>query len=252
MSFVHLHSHSHYSLLKCSASIKALVQKNKDLGFEALALTDMNNMFGAVEFYFAAKKEGIKPIIGLDVSLSGKFIKSPKDSYSVVLLARNYKGYQNLSRIVSFAHKKNNLDGVQRASVEVISENAEHLIALTGGHEGFLVQTFLKEGREKAEERLLYFKKIFSDKLYIEINRHGLDYESEFLPFALEMSEKHQIELVAANDTRFCDQDDLIPHNILIGAGSNRTLDEVTKDSLINDQFFVKSKESMNETWREV
>ncbi|MGH1468321.1 MAG: DNA polymerase III subunit alpha [Bdellovibrionales bacterium] len=247
MSFSHLHSHSHYSLLKCSSSIPALVKKNKSLGYEALALTDMNNMFGAVEFYFAAKKEGLKPIVGLDISLSGKFIKSPADSYSLVLLAQNYKGYQELSRIVSFAHKKNNLDGVQRATIEVVRDNSKNVIALTGGHEGVLVQTFLKEGPEKAEERLLKLKEIFQDRLYIEINRHGLDHESEFLPFAMEISEKHSIELVAANDTRYTENDDLVPHNILIGAGSNRTLDEVTEQSSINGEFYVKSKEAMED-----
>lgn len=217
------------------------------MGFEALALTDMNNMFGAVEFYFAAKKEGLKPIVGLDISLSGKFIKSPSDSYSLVLLAQNYKGYQNLSRVVSFAHKKNNLDGVQRATIEIIKENAENVIAMTGGHEGVLVQTFMKEGRDKAEERLLKLKEIFQDRLYIEINRHGLDYESEFLPFAMEMSDKHSIEMVVANDTRYAESDDLIPHNILIGAGSNRTLEEVTAQSLINGEFYVKSQEAMED-----
>lgn len=248
MNFCHLHSHSHYSLLKCSASIPALVKKNKALGYESLALTDMNNMFGAVEFYFAAKKEGVKPIIGLETALSGKFIKSPSETFSLVLLAQSYKGYQSLSKITSFAHKKNNLDGTPRATIDVIKENTEDVIALTGGHEGVLAQTFLKEGREKAEERLLRLKEMFGDRLYIEINRHGLDYESEFIPFALEMSDKHEIELVAANDTRFAEKDDLIPHNILIGAGSNRTLEEVTEQSLINAEFYVKSKEAMEET----
>ncbi len=251
MSFCHLHSHSHYSLLKCSSSISALVKKNKSLGYEALALTDMNNMFGAVEFYFAAKKEGIKPIIGLDVSLSGKFIKNFSDTYNVVLLAMNYTGYQELSRIVSFAHKENNFDGVPRATIQIIKENSKNVIALTGGYEGILIQSFLKEGRDKAEERLLNLNKIFSNRLYIEINRHGLDYESDFLSFAVKMSKKHGIELVAANDTRYTESNDLVTHNVLIGVGLNKTLDEVTNQSLINSEFYIKSKESMKEVFSE-
>ncbi len=247
MSFCHLHSHSHYSLLKCSSSITALVKKNKSLGYKALALTDMNNMFGAVEFYFEAKKEGIKPIIGLDICLFGEFIKTPLDTYSLVLLAMNYTGYQELSRIVSFAHKQNNLDGVQRATIQIIKENSKNIIALTGGHEGFLIQSFLKEGSNKAEEKLLCLKKIFADRLYIEINRQGLGYESDFLSFALKMSKKHGIELVAANDTRYTENNDLVTHNILIGASLNKTLDKVMSQSLINSEFYIKSKESMQD-----
>jgi len=249
MSFCHLHTHSHYSLLRSSTSVPALVKKAKSLGYESLALTDISNMYGAAEFYFAANKAGIKPILGLEIPMSGKFAKSAKDFYSLVLLAKNFEGYQELSHIASFAHKKNQVEGHPRATFEIIKKYSSNLIALTGGRSGVLAETFLKEGKEKALERLNRLKDVFGDNLFIEVNRHGMDYESEFLPFAISVSDSTGVPLVATNDTRFTESEDLVPHNVLVGIGSNKTLEEVTSEGEVNSEFFIKSKESMAEVF---
>ena len=120
-------------------------------------------MYGAAEFYFTAHKEGLKPVIGLEIPLFGTFTKSSKDMHSLVLLAKNYKGYQELSHIVSFAHKKNQVEGHPRATLDVIRDKSQNLIALTGGKDGILAQTFACEGEGKALERLKILKTIFGE-----------------------------------------------------------------------------------------
>lgn len=212
----------------------------------SVALTDMGNMYGAVEFYFAAKSEDLKPIIGLELSLTGSFSKGVYDHYTLVLLAKNYKGYQSLCRLSSLAHK-NPVEGRQRLKIEDLKKYAHNIVALTGGREGFLAELFLNHGEESALNALKDLKDFFGEDLYIEVNRHYLPYEKEFVPFALKASKDLEIEVVAANDNRFTLQEDLIPHNILIGVGTNSTLEEVNKKSEVNSNYYIKGPEEMRE-----
>lgn len=213
---------------------------------EAVALTDTNTMYGAVEFYFAAKKEGIKPIIGVELAIDAKFIKDKSKLYSVVLLAKSYKGYQNLSRMVSHAHKVNFEKGCPRVSFDVLSEFSDEVICLTGGVKGLIKETLEIHGEEKAEVVLLELKNIFNQDLFLEVFDHHLKFEKESLiPFLKKQSKKHDLPLVVTNDTRFTHKEDLIAHNVLIGIGENKKLEEVENTSLINEEFYIKSHEAM-------
>ncbi len=247
MSFVHLHTHSHYSLLSSSTSVKELVKRVKSLGMNSVALTDTNNMYGAVEFYFAAKKEGLKPIIGVEIAISGEFSKSTDKDYSVVLLAQSYNGYQNLSSVVSFAHKKNNLKGTPKATLDVLKDFSDDIICLTGGSLNGYGPLLLNEfGEEAVLEHLSDLKNIYKEKLYLEVFDHNLsEFESDWNSFSKKHSDTYP--LVLTNDTRFTESEDLIAHNVLIGIGQGKKLEEVESDSKINSHFYLKSPSSMQE-----
>ncbi len=246
--FAHLHVHSHYSLLRSSSSINQIVSKASDMGMSAIALTDYGNMYGAVEFYFAAQKKGIKPIIGLEVFLEGSFVKSSSDSYNLVLLAKDYKGYQTLSRISSYGLKENLKNGVPKVSLEYLKENSENVIALTGGHTGVLVQSYLNHGDENTVSLITELKDIFGEDLYIEICRQGLKHENEVIPFSRKLAKDLNLKVVPANDTRFSNYDDLVAHNVLVGIGEGKTLTEVEASTSVNGEFYLKSEQKMLET----
>ena len=212
----------------------------------AVALTDTNTMYGAVEFYFAARKEGLKPIIGVELAIDAKFIKDKSKFYSVVLLAKSYKGYQNLSHLVSHAHKVNYEKGCPRVTFENLSEFSEDVICLTGGVKGLIKESLEVHGEEKAEEALVELKNIFNKNLFLEVFDHQLKFEKETLiPFLKTQSKKHDLPMVVTNDTRFTNKEDLIAHNVLIGIGENKKLEEVENTSPINEEFYIKSHEAM-------
>ena len=189
MSFVHLHTHSHYSLLKSSTSVKALVKRVKSLGMKSVALTDRGNMYGAVEFYFEAKKEGLNPILGVEIALADEVLqlqenpRNPHNPYSLILLARTYKGYQNLSSIVSFAHKENIVDGMPRATFDILQQHGEDLICLSGGpFEGFGPCLFKSKNDEIVLEQLSKLKEIFKNQFYLEVFQHSTSEYGTALP----------------------------------------------------------------------
>ena len=249
MSFVHLHTHSHYSLLKSSSSVSALVKRVKSLGMDSVALTDRGNMYGAAEFYFAAKKEGLRPILGVEIAMIDEAIKFKDKPYSLVLLAKSYKGYQNLSSIVSFSHKENVSNGMPRATLEILKKYSEDLICLTGDiFEGFGPCLFKFESNEVVEKQILKLKSIFKDQLYLEVFNHEMpEQQNEWVDFAKSISIKLDVPLVLTNDTRFTEREDLLPHNVLIGIGEGKKLDEVERESLVNSHFYIKSPSSMLE-----
>jgi DNA polymerase-3 subunit alpha len=206
-------------------------------------------MYGAVEFYFAAKKEGLKPILGVEIAIDDEALKIAERPYSLVLLARSYRGYQNLSSIVSFAHKENISRGMPRAKLNKIKEFSEDLICLTGGpFEGYGPSLFESESPEVVEEQILKLKEIFNDQLYLEVFKHEVQgIEKDWLDFSKKLSKKINTPLVLTNDTRFTEREDLVPHNVLIGIGEGKKLEEVERESLINSHFYIKSPASMQE-----
>lgn len=256
MSFVHLHTHSHYSLLEASCSIGGLVAKAKEFGMPALALTDSANMFGAIEFYFACEKAGIKPILGLELRLpqtSETAFENPQNFGKIVLLATSLKGYQNLCSLStqSYAHKVQlNLD-VPFIDWESLKTYQEDLIVLTGAHEGWLYKLYEQKGEDKAYAGLQSLKDIFSDRLYLEANRQGLNYELGFHQYLKKTSEQLGIKVVAANNVHYLLQEDQIAQEVLICVGTNKTLRDETRYRLGTDQFYLKSSDQMQAIFAE-
>ncbi len=258
-SFVHLHVHSEYSLLEASARVKGLVKKAAEAQMPAIALTDNGNMFGAIEFYFAALDKNIKPILGLDAYMAptSRLNKAQdrneiqKPNTRLVLLAQNLDGYQNLCQISSIGYQEG-FYYKPRIDYEVLERYNSHLIALSGGLRGEVVQSFLSEGPEKALEKIRRLQQIFGDRFYLEMNRTGVAEWKEINPFLLEASKITGVPVVAANDVHYLNQDDQMSQEVLICIGSNKTLQDESRFRLGTDQFYLKSPEQMRELFKDL
>lgn len=257
MSFVHLHTHSEYSLLEGACRLKALAKKASSEGMPAVALTDFGNMFGAIEFYFACQSVGVKPILGLEAYLAKDRFEKINDKeawlgpHRLVLLAMNYEGYQNLCRLSSIGYQEG-FYWKPRIDDRVLRENSKDIICLTGGIRGQIPDLFLKEGPEAAEKRLRELKEIFGDRLYIEINRTGLPEWERINTFLIKAGREIGIELVAANDVHYLNPDDQIVQDVLVCIGQNRTLSDETRPKLGSNEFYFKSSSQMESLFEDI
>ncbi|MCB0391945.1 MAG: PHP domain-containing protein, partial [Bdellovibrionales bacterium] len=189
-NFVHLHVHSQYSLLEATCRPKDLALKAANYNMPAVALTDFGNMFGAIEFYFAAQEAGVKPIIGLEVYLApfGRSVKGgnidgrKEPNRRLVLLAQNFKGYQNLCQISTIGYKEG-FYYKPRVDYEVLKEFNSDIIALSGGLMGSVPWNFTNKGYEAAHEEAKKLKEIFPERFYLEMCRTGLKEWNELNPF---------------------------------------------------------------------
>lgn len=259
MSFVHLHTHSEYSLLEACTPIKSLVKKAQEFGMPALALTDNGNMFGAIEFYFACLDAGIKPILGIDVYLApGSRLEKKNDRESqpqnlrrLVLLATSLQGYQNLCRLSSLSYQEG-FYYKPRVDFESLEAFSEDLICLSGGIKGEVADSFLREGEEGALARAMELKRIFGDRFYLEMNRTGLASWDKINDFYLKISQSHDISLVACNDVHYLTPDDQLAQEVLVCIGNNKTLSDESRPRLGSSQFYFRSPEEMKLLFQDV
>lgn len=249
MSFVHLHNHTHYSLLESSSDVSGLVNKASEFGMPAIALTDNSSMFGAAEFYFTCEKKGINPIVGVEVLVSffSENTLNLKNFGKLVFLAQNYKGYQKLCQISTQAYRNQRRLNTSVAFIDFseLSQWSQDLIVLTGGYDGWFTQMHQVFKPEQALTYLKSLKDIYSDQLYLEWNTHGLAYENEYHKFLKSTSGDLGISLVGANNTYYLNPEDQIAQEILVCVGTNKTLQDETRKRLGSDQFYVKSAEQM-------
>ena len=263
MSWVPLQVHSQYSILDATSSIKDLVAKAKEFGLTSLALTDHGNLFGAVEFYKACKKEGLKPIIGCELYLASKSrhdkTKEPgqRVATSLILLAKDEEGYHNLVKLSSMGY----LEGFYyypRIDREALKQHSKGLICIEGGLSSTLAQSILSDKPEALKEDLLFFKDLFKDDLFFQLQRFdmqeadlesdGMYQESWLLQNYQEAIEKQKkvndvfiqlakdesVDLVATNDTHYLNREDWKAHEILINIQSGEPCEIWEKDSLGN------------------
>lgn len=242
MSFVHLHVHSEYSLLEAACRVKAIAKKAAEMGQPAVALTDLGNMFAAIEFFFACKDAGVKPILGLEVFVTGDRTekKNERDAWigpsRLVLLATSTKGYRNLCRLSSIGYQEG-FYWKPRIDDAALRECSEDLICLTGGLRGQIPDMFLKEGPDAALARIEVLKEIFPDRLYLEMNRTGLPEWDRVNPFLIEASKKTGVPLVAGNDVHYMKADDQIVQEVLVCIGQNKTLSDEGRPRLGSSEF---------------
>lgn len=259
MSFVHLHVHSEYSLLEAACRLKSLVKKAAEDGMPAIALTDNGNMFGAIEFYFAAESAGVKPILGIDVYLApGSRLEKKADRDAVpqfpkrlVLLAMNLDGYRNLCKLSSIGYQEG-FYWKPRIDYEVLEKYSENVICLSGGIRGEVAETFLKEGAAAALEKIKNLKRIFGDRFYLELNRTGVADWEQINPFLIQAGKDLDVPLVAANDVHYLTPDDQIAQEVLVCIGSNKTLQDESRYRLGSSQFYLKKSKDMAKLFADI
>lgn len=259
MSFVHLHVHSQYSLLEATCEFKALTKKAAESKMPAMAMTDYGNMFGAIEYYFSAQSAGIKPILGLEVYLAPKSrlikgenpdgVKIP--NRKLVLLAQNLEGYKNLCQISSVGFQEG-FYYKPRIDDEILKRWGEDLIVLSGGLGGDIPWTFLNQGEEKALKRIQFYKDLYGDRFYLELNRTGVKEWDEINPFLIKSAKKLGLKYVATNDVHYTESEDQVAQEVLICIGSNKTLQDPSRYRLGSDQFYLKSPEQMRELFSDL
>ena len=235
--FVHLRVHSAYSLLEGALTISKLAALARSDSAPALALTDSNNLFGALEFSEAMAEAGIQPLIGLTLSLSFAGERDapgsvepnrPRANGRIALLAKDAQGYANLMRLSTDAYFTASETGEVVASIADLTARAEGLIALTGGLEGPIDRTLIDGSSELARARIEALQAIFGDRLYMEMQRHGLPQERAVEPQLLNLAYELDLPIVATNEPYFAQADDFEAHDALIciAAGSYVAVDE--------------------------
>ena len=254
--FVHLHLHTEYSLLDGACRIDKLMQKIVSLGQTSVAITDHGVMYGAVEFYKAAKEYGIKPIIGCEVYVAprtrfDKVFRIDSTPYHLVLLVKNEIGYKNLIKMVSLA----NTDGFYnkpRVDRELLEKYSEGLIALSACLSGEIPSKLLANDYETAKETALFYKRVFgSSNYYIELQNHQIEEQKRILSSLVHLAEELSIPLVATNDCHYIEREDSITQRAVICIQTNKTMDDNDVMEFKTDQFYVKSSQEMEELFKE-
>ncbi len=252
MSFVHLHTHSEYSLLDGMARVKDMIKKAKEYGMPALALTDHGALYGAFQFFIQARKAGVKPIIGVELykakgSRHDRGAEGERGSYHLLVLAKNLTGYQNLLKLVTYS----NLEGFYykpRVDWELLEKYGEGLIATSSCLGGEIPQLLLDDQPLKAEAALQKYMQVFPDSFYIELQRHPqLEKQEEVNEKLVKLSRKFNVPLVATNDVHYLEKDDAYAQEILLCIQTQRTIVEKNRPLTMYDvpDFYFKSPEEM-------
>ncbi|MDD2446252.1 MAG: DNA polymerase III subunit alpha [Tissierellia bacterium] len=247
--FTHLHVHTEYSLLDGSIRIKDLIRRTKELGMDSIAITDHGAMFGVIQLYKEAKKNGIKPILGSEVYVSiNKYTEKEakdKNQYHLVLLAENNIGYQNLMKIVSEAYV-NGFYYKPRVDHDILRKYHEGIICLSACLGGEVQQHLLQNNYNKAKEVALDYKNIFgNDNFFLELQDHGIREQLSVNKDLIRLSGELDIPLVATNDVHYLTQEDSIIHDVLLCIQTGKTVDEEDRMKFPSDQFYLKSPEEM-------
>ncbi len=246
--FVHLHVHTQYSLLDGASRIPDLVKRAKELNQPALAITDHGVLYGVIDFYRACKKEGIKPIIGIEAYITkGKYNETDmrsRDYAHLILLAKNNTGYQNLMLLSSeaFTH---GFYYKPRIDYDLLEAHSDGLICLSACLAGDIPQAFLQGRDAEAKELALRLKRIFGDDFYIELQNHGIREQQEVLPKLKRLANELQIETVITNDIHYVYQEDAEAQDALLCIQTQRFVDEPDRMRMETEEFYVKSYDEM-------
>ena len=256
-NFTHLHVHTEYSLLDGFSRVKTLVKRAKEKGMTAVAITDHGCMFGAIDFYKAAKAEGIKPIIGCEVYTAPRKLTDKDPNYDkhqghLVLLAKDMVGYKNLIKIVS----KSYVDGFYykpRTDMDELKKHSQGLIALSACLAGDVPRAIMNGNYDKARKLAMEYREIFGNgNYYLEIQDHGLPEQKQVNTEVVRLSRELNIPLVATNDVHYVDKDDAKIQDILMCLQMQKTIDDENRMKFPSDEFYLKSREEMEQLFPEL
>ncbi|HEY9171669.1 MAG TPA: DNA polymerase III subunit alpha [Verrucomicrobiae bacterium] len=257
--FVHLHLHSEYSLLDGACRLDRLVDKAHELRFPALALTDHGAMFGAIDFYRAAREKGIKPIIGCEVYVApgSRFEKKTtsggRDVYHHLgLLAKDETGYKNLIKLTTAAH----LEGYYykpRIDKELLAAHKEGLIAMSGCLASEIPEWIIKDQLTKARDAVDWFKQTLgADNFYLELQNHGIPEQAKVNKHLIAWAKEFGLKLVATNDVHYLEKSHWHAHDCLICIGTQSLLSDTKRMRYEREQFYLRSAEEMKARFAEV
>lgn len=252
MSFVHLHTHTAYSLLDGEGTIPKLIERAKELGQTAMAITDHGNMYGVIDFYEGAKQNGIKPIIGCEVYVAArsrfdKVHDLDSQSCHLILLAENDVGYHNLMKLVSAGF----IEGFYyrpRIDMDILREHNEGIIALSACMSGVLSRQLLSGNYDEAKRRAQEFLDIFGrDRYFIEIQDHGIFEQKKLNRDLISIARELNIDIVATNDIHYTLKRDAEYQDVLMCIQMGKTVDDEDRMKMDCDQLYLKSEEEMTE-----
>ena len=276
--FAHLHCHSQFSILQSTSSVADIVNAAIKNRMPAVAITDTGNMMGAyyftrdanahnkkVEAHNAELKEGEEPMVSLKAIVGSEFYvcddhsnKNVKDNgYQMVILAKNKNGYHNLAKMSSLSHT----DGfyyVPRIDKKIIEEHKEDLIVLSGNLYGEIASKILNIGEKQAEEALLYWKEQFGKDFYLEVMRHGQDNENHVNEVIIQLAKKHDVKLIATNNTFYTSKDEAYAHDILLCVKDNEKVatpkgrGKGFRYGLENEEYYFKSQDEMKKLFADL
>lgn len=278
--FVHLHVHTDYSLLDGCSRTNRLTQRAAELNMPAVAMTDHGNLFGAIDFYRSAKKNGVKPIIGCEIYLvhDHKMHERPKREkkrnddiddlpedhqlqpsdfprsqiHHKTLLCSNFEGYQNLSKIVTKAH----VEGVYyrpRIDMEHLAAHSKGIIGLSGCVNGVASQYLIYNDYENARKATAEFVDIFGkENYYIEIQNHGLSFQQRIIPGQLQLAKDFGLKVVCANDVHYVYREDSVPHDALLCIQTGKVIEDEKRMRYPSQEFYLKSHAEMAQIFKEI
>ncbi len=250
MSFVHLHSHTHYSLLDGAAKIEDMVLRAAELKMPGLAITDHGNLFGSVEFYKTCKKHNVKPIIGMEAYMAPaerglrQKIEGEKDSYHLVILAKNATGFRNLIKLSSTAF----LEGMYykpRIDFEVLKKYSEGLIVTSACMSGQIAHKLRTDRKSEAIAHAEKYIELFGDDFYFEIQDHGIPDEQAVYPKVYDLAREMGVKVVATNDTHYLNHGDHRAHDVLICLQTGKDRDDPNRMKYGTEHLYMKSPDEM-------
>lgn len=270
-NFSHLHVHTQFSLLDGAAPISALMQKAKEDQMRAVAITDHGNMFGAFQFVAEAAKHGITPIVGCEFYLvedrhKREFTGGKKDKrFHQLLLAKNQKGYENLSKLCSLGYMEGLYSKFPRIDLELLKQYKEGLIATTCCIASVIQQSILFKTEEEAEKTFVQWHELFGDDYYIEIQRHDLGEidntgktQEDVNQVLMKWSKKYNVPMIATNDSHYVEEEDWTAHDILLCINTGDKISTPKghgkgyRFGFPNSNFYFKSQEEMNHLFRDI
>ncbi len=245
-NFVHLHVHTEYSILDGATKIAVAAKKAKALGMPALAITDHGNMYGAVNFFDACEKEGIKAIIGTEFYVCDDLTyKNGKSKLNhLVLLCKNEEGYKNISLLNAIAFR----DGFYykpRIDLKTLEAHHEGLICLSACLAGDIPQAILNRNFDEAERLVVWFKNLFGDDFYLEMQNHLLEEQLEVNKYLRIYAKKYNIKLVVTNDVHYLERSDAESQDVLMCVQMGADYDDPKRLRFPNDEFYLKSYDEM-------
>ena len=250
MTFVHLHNHTQYSLLDGACRVDRMIKLAKEYKMPAVAITDHGNLYGAIDFYLAAKKEGLKPIIGMEAYIINGELDDEHSKYDpryhLILLARDYAGYKNLIKLSSISF----IDGFYykpRISKSILKNYNEGLICLSGCIKGEIASLIAQHKMKEARETIEWYQSVFQERYFIEIQNHGLEEEKSVMPALISLAKEMSQPMVLTNDCHYLHKEDSEAHDILLCIQTGKSLNDPNRMRYETNQLYFKSPEEMRE-----